>query len=173
MATPHNSVSTTWKYTIRINDTVDPEEVMSLPKSLADQSRVQFSHWHLEKWSQDSQPFVRGVLRCVKPTSLKQVTAMLPDANFKPLRGVFTVGRVNSELKPLYRVGEVCTVGSLISTKRHFEEACESCGRVYKIPKSESPHSYQSPPESPVLTQSINAQIREFCKDNKISEPLP
>jgi len=138
MAQDDNPVATTWKYTIRIHDTVDSQDVMQLPKSLVHQPRVQFSHWHLEKWSSTSQPFVRGVLRCVKPTSHRMVTAMLPDANFKPLRGVFTVSRINSELKPLNRVGDVYSIGSIVSHKRTLDSPCPSCGRSPKRSKVQS-----------------------------------
>lgn len=151
MSALDNPVVTTWKYTIRINDTVDPQDVMQLPKALVDQSRVQFSHWHLEKWSSLSQPFVRGILRCIKPTSYKMVTAMLPDANFKPLRGVFTVNRVNAELKPLYRVGDVYSIGSIISNKRSADEVCSMCGHVSKKAKPSTP---PSEPLSPSQSQS-------------------
>lgn len=136
MSLKDNPVSTTWKFTIRINDTVDPTDVMELPKALVHIPRVQFAHWHQEKWSSDAQPFVRGILRCVKPTSHKMVSTYLPDGNFKPLRGVFTVSRINYELKPLNRVGEVYSIGSVISNKRPLEDkSCPTCGS--KKPKTE------------------------------------
>lgn len=163
-----NPTSTTWKFTIRTSETSPPNDVMELPKSLINSSRVQLAHWHLERWGQQ-QPFVRGILRCTRPTSLKIAESLLPQANFKPFRGVFTLDRINSVLKSTNRIGEVFSIGSIISNKRSRHDTCPHCGSYKRARTSPSPSPLSSEPEAESDTDTQPSEIITFFNKDKIT----
>lgn len=156
-----NPKATTWKFTIRINDTVDPSAVMDIPHTLEGCHRIQAVFWHLEKWSTVTNPFVRGIVRCTKPTSLKMMSEYMPDANFKRFMGTFALERLDSLLKPLYRIGDICKIGSVL--KRPFTGACPTCGvKRVKLEPLPSPPSSDSESEDLV---SLCTQIDQIKQD--------
>lgn len=121
-----NPVATTWTFTLRLADQKYPQPQLDAPSAMTTDPHLLLITWHLEHNTLDDSLFVRGIVRCVKPRSKKQMLANLPEGNFKPLRGVFTVQRIAETLRPSRRIGELRQIGDPTKSpyKRPLPDHC-------------------------------------------------
>lgn len=122
--------ATTWIFSHQLVVPAAPAPEIALCSSLADSTRVQYLAFQVDHNNNNDSTYIRGVLRCYVNSSYKQVSALLPSAYFKPLRGVFSAGTVFDKLRHSSRVGKLYEFGSLtLGAKRTYTlESCPTCG---------------------------------------------
>lgn len=114
MAAP-NPKAITWIFSYQLTDAGGPSAALSEIAQVAALPFVQYLPLHICHSRDSPNNYIRGIIRCHMPRSLKQLRTALPNATFTPLRGRFDMSVVNSKLKASYRIGELIEHGSIIS----------------------------------------------------------
>lgn len=125
-----NPTALTWIFSYQFDDAVDITNPSSDIDRMYDVSVVQYLGYHHVSHP-DSTPYFRGIIKCYRPRSLKQVSALLPGATFKPLRGSLTAAVVKTKLRASFRVGSLVEYGayelSALKKRSHCTGSCPSC----------------------------------------------
>lgn len=129
-----NPSATTWKFIVSVYDQDDPSVALAIPQVFVDDTRIHYAIWQLERYEQgeDHYKFIRGVVRCHKPLSLRQINVICPAAlKVKPLRGIFQLSNIDYVLTPRNRIGDLYRVGvtniQAVSHKRPSQVCTHTC----------------------------------------------
>lgn len=135
-----NPAALTWIFSHQVADPDDYAAEFDSVHTLQLDSRVQYLAYHAVEHADTGNVYIRGIVRFIRQTTLRQLKSLLATASYKPLRGVFSSAVVADKLRSTNRISQLSEFGSIdLSSKRSREcnNTCICC-KSNKLPKPSS-----------------------------------